>query len=205
MAGDEKPGDGDVADAAANAVGVEDGLAEELLAAADFDDSGGVGWAGGGDEGGAAFEFYLVAIEEIDFTVVVAGKQVVENLFALGAERGVMGVELGPHFTVLFGGAGQAANASGLLDGIERREVAQLHRQTACRTAHLCRDGDDERVGPVEFPERQLAIEIQRDEEMFPGPFHARRFGHGGRIPGVGGGGNSIQEVRKNARVKSKG
>jgi hypothetical protein len=40
---------------------------------------------------------------------------------------------------------------------------------------------------------------------MFPGPFHARRFGHGGRIPGVGGGGNSIQEVRKNARVKSKG
>jgi hypothetical protein len=43
----------------------------------------------------------------------------VEDLLALGAERGEMGIKLGPHFPVLFRRAGQAANASGLLDFVE--------------------------------------------------------------------------------------
>ena len=36
----------------------------------------------------------------------------------------------------------------------------------------------------MEFPERQLAVKIQRDEKMLARPFHGRGFGHENAIAG---------------------
>lgn len=180
VAGAQQAGDVDAGDAAAHAVGGEDGLTEELLAAADLHAGDQLGRAGRNEERAAAFEPHFLAAEEIHFLILIVGEQVVEQLLAFEAERAGMIAELGPHLAVELRRARQPADAAGLLHRVERGEVAKLHRQTAWRAAHALGHINDDGIAFVELPKRQLAVEIERDREMLARPFHARGFGHEG-------------------------
>jgi hypothetical protein len=131
-----------------------------------------------GEEAAAGFEPHFRAGEEVHFLVLVLREQVVEQLLAFRREGGGVGAELGPHLAVELRGARQAANAAGLLDRIEGGEVAKLHRQAARRAAHPPGHVHDQRIALVELSEGELAIKVQRDQEMLARPLHAGCFCH---------------------------
>ena len=166
VAGDQETRHRNTGDAAAHAVGGEDCLTEELLAATDSHRRLGFCWTR------RQLKPYLVAVEKVYLTRIVLREQVMEHLFALRAESCQVLAKLVPHGSVLFCCAGQSLHTARPLDGVERGEVAELHGEAVGCTPHLFCNLDDDRVVPVQPFERQLAVKVQRNQEMLPCPFH---------------------------------
>ena len=61
-------------------------------------------------------------------------------------------------------------------------EIAQLHREAARRPVlESGPDGHDDRVTLIKLPERELVVDIQRDQQLVPGPTSA--CAHGENLP----------------------
>lgn len=179
----QQVGNGDARNAAMNAVSVENCLTKKLLAASNAYGRLGLRRTRGRRQPPARLKSNPVGLEEINFTLIVLGEQVMKQLFARWREDREIVVKFSPHQSVLLRSAFKPFDATLFLDRIERSEIAQLHCQTAGRSPHLPRNFDDDRVATVKLSERQLAIEIERNEQMLARPFYARSVGHDGSLP----------------------
>ena len=183
MTGDQKTRHGNSRNAATNAIGVQDSLSEELLSASNPNRRLSFCWSSRRRITYRPLQPYLVASKEIYFFVVVLCKQVVEQLLALGTEACHVGLKLVPHNHVLLRGTSEPFDAACPLHGVKRREIAELHCKTVRRPPHLPSDLDNDGIAVMKFPERKLAIEVQRDQQVLARPHHSRSFCHADRLP----------------------
>lgn len=176
VTGDEQARHRNTSDATAAVVGVEDCLTKKLLASAHFDCGLCFCRSARGNECNTRFKLDLLWREKINLLVVVRGEQIMEKLFALRRKRPNIGLKLIPHQPVLLRYTGKPTDTTCALHRVERSKVAQLHRQTVRRSPHLLGNFNNDRVVPVQFAKRQLAVEVQRDEFVLARPFHGGSF-----------------------------
>ena len=172
MAGNQQSGDRNIGDAAANAIRGKNRLTEKLLTAPRSNCGLNLCWSH------RRHQSHLISLEKINFPIVVSGEKIVEQLFAFGAERRKIRLELFPDFPVVLRRAWKSLYTARPLDGVERSEVAEFHGQTVRRAPQLGRDVYDDRVVPMKFSKREFAINVQRDERMLTRPFYAGSLKH---------------------------
>lgn len=187
VGGDEEFADGQAGEGAAVVVVVEHGVAEVSLPAPLLGGSDRLGFAtrragcppdarAGDDLGG-----FGIGVDE----------EGVEAFLTEGDEFGGVGVEFVPHLAVESAGSLEALDAPEFERGIERSEVAQLHRDGAGGSSEPPREIDDDRLPLVELPEAELVIEIEDDQQFVTGPSLS------------GGHGRIVEEARGRASGKS--
>jgi hypothetical protein len=180
VARNQQIGNGNTGNATANAVSIEDCLTKELLAAADSDNRLPLCRPGWNREFPRRFQPNLIAFKEIQFTVIVLRKQVVKQLLALKAEPGKTILKLIPHQLILLGSTFESFNTSRFLYRVKGCKITQLHREAIRSAPHLLSNFDNYGIEAVKFSERQLAVEIEGDQQMLSRPFHTGSLGHTG-------------------------
>ncbi len=185
MARDQKTGHSNSGNAAANAVSVENSLPEKLLPATNPNRRPSFGRSGRRYENYRPLQSHSVTIEEVHFFVVVLRKEVMEQLLACRTKSHHVGLKLLPHDPVLLGSTFESFDSSCPLYRIKRREIAELHRKTVRRPPHLPGHFNDDGVAVMELSERQLAVEVQRNQQVLTRPFHTGSFRHGLIMPDV--------------------
>ncbi len=179
----QQVGNGNTGNATTDPVRIEDCLTKVLLAATHTYGRLGLRRTRGRRQPTARLKSNPVRLKEINFTLIVFREQVMKQLFAGWRKGGEIIVKLVPHNPVLLRRAFESFDAACFLHRVERREIAQLHREAVRRPSHFLSHGDDYGIEAVELSEWQLAVKIERDEQVLARPFYARSVGHGGRLP----------------------
>jgi hypothetical protein len=185
VTGHQQVGDRNARNAATNAVSIENRLTEKLLTASNTYGRLGLGRTRGRRQPSTRLKANPVGLEEINFTLIVLREQVMKQLFACWCEGGEIVVKLIPHHPVLLGSAFETFDAAPPLHRIERGEITQLHRKAVWRPPHPVRDLNDYGIEVVELSKWQLAIQIERYQQVLARPFYARGLGHGGSLPQI--------------------
>lgn len=185
MARDQKTGHSNSGNTAANAVSVENSLPEKLLPAANPNRRPSFRRSGRRYETYRPLQSHSVTIEEVHLLVIVLREEIMKQLLACRTKSCHVGLKFVPHNLVLLGSTFESFDASRSLHRIERREIAELHRETVRRPPHLPSDFNNDRVAVMEFSERQLAIKVERNEQVLACPRYSRSFCHAGRLPEI--------------------
>jgi len=185
VARDQQVGNRNPRDAAANTVSIENRLAKELLAAPNMHSSFRLRWTRWGRQPSTRFKSNSIRLKKVNFALIVIGEQVMKQLFAGWRKGAEIVVKLVPHHPVLPRGAFESFDAARPLHAIKRGEITQFHGETIRRASHLACDFDDSRVQAVELSEWQLAVQIERYQQVLARPFYARGLEHARRLPQI--------------------
>lgn len=173
----------DSRNATANTIGVEDSLPEKLLSASYSNRCPSFGRSGRRSKTYRPLQLHLFSIKEIQFFVVISREKVVQQLLACRTELIDTSLELVPQLFVLPSCTFKAFDASLPLYRVERCEVAELHSQTVRRSPQLLCHFNNNRIAVMQLSERELAVEVECNQQVLACPGYAGSFRHGSIMP----------------------
>lgn len=164
MAGDQQARFRQPGHAAAPTIATQHGSAKEVLLDALLGDDA-TRLAGEIFQAGA-----LIGIEGSCWRLASRLDQFRSKAVALDGESFPVRVKLVPDFAVKRSRVAKSRSASRRDRRVEAGEIHQLHRYRARRAANQLRQFHDFSITTVQPAERQLAIQVKRELELFPSP-----------------------------------